>query len=229
MEANLPAIEFYGSMECPYAYLATFRLRQVWPEYAGKLKLTWRALSLEYINQQSYPKPLYTAEQELFQQIEPRLPWKLWARPEWQWPVTHWPAFEALACAQAQSCDAAFEMSWALRHAYFAENRCLSMRHEILAIAEPLNSQGLLNLEQFQQDWDSGKYKSQVLRESQTGWHELKVNGSATLILPDGEQVTNPAVGEIDFDEENYQLRSFQPYTKDPLDAYREILNSALA
>ena len=57
-----PVIEIYGSMECPYAYLATYRLRQVWPEFRSQVRLVWRALSLEYINRQSYPMPLHLAE-----------------------------------------------------------------------------------------------------------------------------------------------------------------------
>jgi hypothetical protein len=162
---------------------------------------------------------------ELFARIEPGLPFYPWTRPEWEWPVTFWPAFEALACAQAQSASAAFEMSWALRRAYFAESRCPSLRHEILDIAEKVASTEDLDLARFEGDWDTGRYKETVLAESRRGWHELKVNGSATLVLPDGSQVTNPAVGEIDFDEDQAMLRSYIPYLGDPLGDYREILS----
>lgn len=223
-----PVIEIYSSMECPYAYLTTYRLRQLWPEYSGKVRFVWRALPLEYVNQQSYPKPLYEAEYALFKRIEPELPWHLWTRPDWQWPVTHWPAFEALACAQAQGDGPAMAVSWSLRHAYFAKNACLSLRHEVFAAVEEGAPDGL-DLERFRQDWDSGRHKPQVLEESRRGWHVLKVNGSATLALPGGQQITNPAVGEIDFDEEQLQLRSYQPYPGNPLDTLREILNGALS
>jgi predicted DsbA family dithiol-disulfide isomerase len=222
--ASPARLEIFSSIECPYAYLATYRLRQLKDEFAGKVQLVWRALSLEYINQQSYSKPLRDAEMELFAQIEPQLPFHPWTRPEWEWPVTIWPAFEALACAQAQNAAAAFEMSWALRHAYFAESRCISLRHEILAIAGQVASSESLDLARFEQDWDTGKYKENVITENRRGWHELKVNGSATLVLPDGRQITNPATGEIDFDEERAELRGYTPYPGDPLDAYREIL-----
>jgi predicted DsbA family dithiol-disulfide isomerase len=222
-------IEIYSSMECPYAYLAAFRLRQVWPAYQGRVQLIWRALSLEYINRQTYPKPLHMAEYELFQRIEPRLPWQPWSRPDWQWPATFWPAFEALACAQGQGFEAAFEMSWALRYAFFAENRCLSLRHEVLSVAEQVGAGGSLDLERFRQDWDAGQYKEQVLRDSRRGWRELKLDGSATLVLPGGQQVTNPAVGEIDFDEERFLLRSYTPFPGDPLRAYRELIDPVLA
>lgn len=221
---SLPTIEIYASMECPYAYLATYRLRQIWPEYAGRVQIVWRALSLEYINQASVSKPTHDAELLLFAQIEPALPMQPWARPEWQWPVTMWPAFEALACAQAQSHEAAFAMSWALRHAYFAESRNPALRHELLAVARQAAAEAELDLARFEEDWDRGRYKNSVITESRRGWHELKVNGSATFVLPDGSQVTNPALGEIDFDEQNSILRSYTPYAGDPLAAFREML-----
>lgn len=223
-----PTLEIYSSLECPYAYLAVYRLRQIWPEFAGQIQVLWRALSLEYINQRvGTPPPMFEAEKELFARIEPALPWRAWSRPLWEWPVTMWPAFEALACAQVQGYEAAWAMSWALRYAFFAEGRPLSLRHELLAVAREVAAEGHLDLARFEADWDSGRTKASVIAESQRGWHELKVNGSATLILPDGSQITNPALGEIDFDEDNYILRSYTPYSGDPLAVYREILEQA--
>ena len=221
-------IEIYSSLECPYAYLATYRLKQLRPEFAGKIRLVWRALSLEYVNRQSYPKPLFEAEYGLFRIIEPDLPWQPWARPNWQWPSTHWPAFEALACAQVQGEEQAFQMSWALRHAYFAESRDLSLRHELLDIAEGVASTGGLDLGRFVSDWDSGRYKSQIVEESERGWRELKLEGSANFLLPDGSRHTNPAVGEIDFDEEQFILRSYRLFEGDPLADYRSLLEAAV-
>lgn len=225
----LPTIEIYASLECPYAYLATYRLRQVWPEYKEQVQILWRALSLEYINQRIYSKRLHDAEMDLFAQIDPALPMQPWPRPEWEWPSTFWPAFEALACAQAQGPGEAFEMSWALRHAYFAEGRNPGLRHELLDIVAPVAARTRLDLELFQTDWDSGQYKSSIIGESRAGWRELKVNGSATFVLPDGSQVTNPATGEIDFDEENAILKHYTPFPGDPLDVYREMLERAIA
>lgn len=214
-------------MECPFAYLATYRLRQIWPEFAGRVQIVWRALSLEYINNRiGTPKPLYEAERQLFSRIEPALPFHTWPRAEWEWPVTMWPAFEALACAQAQDAEAAFAISWALRHAFFAEGRTIAMRHELLAIAGAVAVEGKLDLARFEADWDSGRYKANVIMESKQGWHSLKVDGSPTLVLPDGRQITNPAVGEIDFDEEQYLLRRYTPHPGDPLAVYREMIKS---
>src|SRR5690606_14166175 len=117
-------------------YLANYYLRQVMPEYTGRVEIVWRSLSLEYMNERTSSKPREEAEAEHFHQIEPGLPFKRWSRPDWQYPATMWPAFEALACAQAQGHDAAFEMSWALRRGLFAEERHLASRYELFQIAE---------------------------------------------------------------------------------------------
>jgi hypothetical protein len=220
----LPTLEIYSSLDCPYAYLAVYRLRQVWPEFAGRVRLVWRALSLEYVNSSLVSRPLIDAERELFALIEPALPFHPWPRPAWDWPVTMWPAFEAVACAQAQNDEAGFAMSWALRHAFFAQGRNIALRHELFAIAREVAAKTALDIAEFEADWDDGRYKSTIIVESGKGWHELKVNGSATFVWADGRQLTNPAIGEIDFDETQYITRSYAPYVGDPLQVYRELL-----
>jgi predicted DsbA family dithiol-disulfide isomerase len=226
---SLPTLEIYGSMDCPYAYLATYRLRQVWPEYAGRLQIAWRPLPLEYVNRTPARKPVYDTERSILAQVEPALPYHPWPRPDWQWPVTMWPAFEALACAQAQGHDAAFAMSWALRYGFYGEGRCLSLRHELLDIAGQAAREAPLDLKRFEEDWDSGRYKESVIAAARRGWHELKVEGSATFVLPDGRQVTNPGLGEVDYDEENNIFRGYTPPERDWRDVYREMLESVAA
>jgi predicted DsbA family dithiol-disulfide isomerase len=222
-----PTIELYSDILCPWTYLTIYRLRRVWPEYAGRAQLAWRALSLEYINRQGTPKPLLDAEIRLIKQIEPELPIEHWQRPEWQWPATFWPAFEALACAQAQGVETAFAMSWALRRAFFAESRNPALRHELLAIAEETAGEVGLDLARFEEDWDSGRHKASVIADSRRGWHELKVNGSPTFVLPSRRQVTSPGLGEADIDEERAVVRGYTPYAGDPLAAIREVLEEA--
>ncbi len=226
---NLPTIEVYSSIDCPFAYLAVHRLRQVWPEYAGRVRIVWRALALEYVNRQGAQKPLLDAEAEVLSGIDPSLPLRRWPRPDWEWPTTFWPAFEALACAQAQGHDQAFALSWVLRHAFFAEGRNPSLRHELLAIAEAAAAGVGLDLARFEQDWDSGRYKGSVLAESRRGWETLRVPGSPTFAMPDGRLLEAPGLGELDFDEERLVVRSYTPYPGDPLDAYRALLDEAAA
>jgi predicted DsbA family dithiol-disulfide isomerase len=225
---KLPVVEIYASIECPFAYLTEYRLRQVWRDYDDRVSLTWRALSLEWINEQSYALPLFELERELIIGIEPALPWQPWSRPEYEFPSTMWPAFEALACAQAQGKAQAFAVSWALRQALFAQSRNISLRSEIMAIAQIVSRQVDLDVDRFRTDWDHGRYKALVHAESRRGWKELKLNGSATLVLPDGSCHTNPASGSVDIDEEKYRVRSYTPYHGNPLQAYRELFEQVL-
>lgn len=217
-------VEVYGSMDCPYTYLATYRLRGLWSRIEGTVKVVWRCLSLEYINKRPVVQPLIAAERQLFAQIEPDLPYEPWAREDWDWPVTMWLASEALACAQLQNAEAAMAMSWALRHAFFGESRNIALRHELLAIAKEVAERTPLDVGQFKVDWDSGRMKPAVIGESRHGWRELKLEGSPTFILPDGRRVTNPALGEIDFDEENYVLREYEGFEGDVEAVYAELL-----
>ena len=221
---SMPLIEIYSSMDCPFAYLATFRLRRFWPAYQGQRRLVWRSLSLEYVNKRPAVQPLIQAERDLFARIEPALPYEPWAREAWDWPATMWPAAEALACAQLQSAEAALAMSWALRHALFARSRNIALRHEILALAREVAADVPFDVGQFKVDWDSGRMKAVAIAESRRGWRELRLNGSPTFILPDGRRVTNPAVGEVDFDEDEYVLRRYEPFVGNAEEVYAEML-----
>ncbi len=227
--AALPEIQIYASIECPYAYLAAYRLRQVFPEFEDGLRLVWRALPLEYINHASYPKPTFEAERDLFALIEPNLPFCSWQHPDWEWPTTFWPAFEALACAQAQGSRAAMEYSWELRFAFFAQSQNISMRHVLIAIAEKIAEDGYFYFPRFESDFNSGQYKRSVLGDAWRGWRDLKLPGSATLILPDQRKFTNPAIGKVDFDDATLTLRSYTPYPGDPQQVYRSILADSIA
>jgi predicted DsbA family dithiol-disulfide isomerase len=221
---SLPTIEAYTDLQCPWAYLACYRLRQIWPAYAGRVQVHWRALSLEYINQRGSSKPTLDAEIALIRQLEPAMPLQRWSRPAWEWPVTCWPALEALACAQAQGPAAAWEMSWALRLAFFAESRSLALRHELLEIAQLVADHGSLDRARFADDWDAGRHKAQVLADSQQGWHTLAVAGSPTFVLPDGTQIHNPGGGDADIDEERGEVLAYTPPPQEPLHAFHDLL-----
>ena len=225
----MPTIEIYSSIECPFAYASVFRLRRAYPDYAERVEIAWRALALEYVNEGQTARPTIRAELEALRRIEPDLPVQSWMRPDWEWPTTMWPAFEALACAQGQSARAGYAMSWALRYGFFAESRGISMRHELLRIAEGIAGEAGLDMARFEEDWDTGRYKPGVLRESERGWRGLKVDGSATFVLPGGRQVPNPGLEGLDFDEEALRVRSYTPPERDVLEIYRELLEEAAA
>jgi predicted DsbA family dithiol-disulfide isomerase len=223
----LPTIEVFSDIHCPWGYLASFRLRELEPEWRGRVRLVWRCLPLEVVNNRGTPKQIVDQELPYLLQIEPDIPARPWRRAEWEYPVTILPAFEALKCAQAQGDEAALSFNWAVRRAFFAESRCIALRHILIDIAREAG----LDVAQFASDFDSGRYKHLVIQESERGWNILKVKGSPTLVLPSGEQRPYPAIPELlwDNDDQVIGIKPSESLESDPLDLYRAIIDEALA
>ncbi|RIK35400.1 MAG: hypothetical protein DCC58_20555 [Chloroflexi bacterium] len=142
---------------------------------------------------------------------EPELPWRMWDQPDSHWPVTAWPAFEAVKCAEQQSLALTDELDWRLRHAFFAESRCIALRHEILACAEAAG----LEMARFTHDFDSGVVKGQVIAEAREGWERLQVNGSPTLVFPNGTQAHGQELGLPEMTISANRVLAFTPGARD--------------
>jgi predicted DsbA family dithiol-disulfide isomerase len=189
-------IAMYADLACPYAYVSAYRLRKLRDEYRGSIVIEHKSLSLEYVNREPTPKPLLELELPLLVQEEPGILYQPWQRKDSEWPVTMWPAFEAVKCAERQSQALADDLDWALRVAFFAESRCLSLRHVLLELARRVG----LDVHRFADDFDRGVAKYQVLQEAQEGWERLHVEGSPTFVLPSGKQISNVGLPEITID-----------------------------
>lgn len=200
MTATTPTvITMYADLACPYAYVSAYRLRQLRREDHGPLALVHKSLALEYINREPTPKALLEAELPTLVREEPGIPYQPWQRPASEWPVTMWPAFEAVKCAERQSLELADELDWALRVAFFAQSRCLSLRHVLLDLAQSVG----LEMGRFADDFDRGVTKYQVLAEAQEGWERLHVAGSPTFVLPSGKQISEVGLPDIVVDSDH--------------------------
>jgi predicted DsbA family dithiol-disulfide isomerase len=190
------SIAMYADLACPYAYVSAYRLRQLREEDRAPVVIAHKSLALEYVNREPTPKLLLERELPVLAREEPGIPYQPWQRPESEWPVTMWPAFEAVKCAERQSLELADELDWALRVAFFARSRCLSLRHVLLDLAQSVG----LDLPRFAEDFDRGVTKYQVLQEAQEGWERLHVAGSPTFVLPSGKQISNVGLPDIALD-----------------------------
>ena len=193
----IPQIALYADLTCPFAYLIAFRLRRLREEYRGRLEIVHRSLALEYVNRQPTPKPVLDVELPILTLSEPELPYQPWSAPESTWPVTVWPAFEAVACAEQQGLELADDLAWAIRVAFFAESRCIAMRHVLLELAEQVG----LDMTRFTADFDAGACKGRVIADAREGWERLRVDGSPTLVLPSGEQISALGLPDLELDE----------------------------
>jgi predicted DsbA family dithiol-disulfide isomerase len=223
---DLPTIELYSDIHCPWAYMALYRLRRVWPDYRGRVRVQFRSLSLELKNHRPTPLPVLRVEVPLMQQQEPELPIRQWTAPEWRFVPTLLPAFEASHAAAEQGDDAVWELQWQLRHAFFHENRTICMRF----VLEDLAQKAGLDVKCFLADWDSGRFRRAVEADSHHGWEELQVPGSPTFVLPSGEQIPNPGAIKVEWGP-NHEIVDTQPAdcpNGDCLQPFRDLLDRAI-
>lgn len=67
--------------------------------------------------------------------LAPSFGFRVWSAPAHEWPVTTLPAMAAVQAAKAQSLALSTALDLALRKAFFADSRCVSMRHVVLDVA----------------------------------------------------------------------------------------------
>jgi len=219
-------VELFADLACPFAYVAHARWRRLRDEYAGRLILAHRSLALEYVNREPTPMKLVEMEVAVLAKHEPDLPYQPWSGPPSAWPVTMWPAFEAVKCAERQSLTLADDLAWEIRVALFAHSQCICMRHVLLDIAAGVPG---IDRARFEADFDRGVAKHLVVEEARRGWDELHVPGSPTFVLPNGRQIAAPALPELEIDQgTGLLLRVTLPPCAAPcLDDYRAFLEEA--
>jgi predicted DsbA family dithiol-disulfide isomerase len=220
-------IAMYSDVHCPYAYLSAYRLRKLRDEYQGRIIIEHKSLALEYRNNQVTPKGVLDNETPVLMLDEADIPYQPWHQPLTEWPVTMWPAFEAIKCAERQSPELANDLDWAIRTAFFAESRCISMRYVLFDLAEKTG----VDMQRFAHDFDHGVTKHLVLQEAQEGWEHLRVPNSPTFVLSSGKQFSNPGQSLIKLDkEQHFRVVGIQPAPNAPqncLDAYRQMFAEA--
>jgi predicted DsbA family dithiol-disulfide isomerase len=131
-------VTVWSDIGCPWASLALHTLRAAARERGVPLRIDHRAFPLELFNEAPTPKGILDAEIAQIAAVRPELGWKLWDAPAWQWPATLLPALEAVQAAKAEEVGglaASDELDAALRHAFYAQARCISMPHVILDVA----------------------------------------------------------------------------------------------
>lgn len=220
-------IALYADLHCPYAYLTVYRLRMLRDEFRDGVIIEHKSLSLEYVNKQPTPKPILDNELPLLVLEEPDIPYEPWHRPLSEWPVTMWPAFEAVKCAERQGRNLADELDWVIRRAFFADSRCISMRHVLFELA----GQAGVDMNRFSEDFDSGVSKRLVLEEARDGWERLRVGGSPTFVLPSGKQYSGLGLPVVEIDESRHaRVTGIKPAPcsgTDCLDLYRRMFVEA--
>jgi predicted DsbA family dithiol-disulfide isomerase len=180
----------FSDIVCPWATVIVLRLHAARARAGAEeeLAIVHRALPLELLLERPIARRVADAEIPLCASLTPDFGWSLWqGRPE-EYPVTSLLALEAVQAAADQSSRAAEELDLALRRAFFAESRCISMRHEVLIAARTSPS---VDVDRIADALDTGTYRAAVTDDFAAA-RAAGVPCSGTVVLPDGTMLCNP-------------------------------------
>jgi predicted DsbA family dithiol-disulfide isomerase len=185
-------IAVWSDLSCPWSHAVVWRLHDARRRlgFEGRVHLDHHAFPLELFNSEPTPKPMRDAEWPVAAQLAPRAGWRAWSAPETSWPVTMLPPMEAVQAAKLQSLAAAEELDRGLRRAFWADSRCISLRHVILEVASECPS---LHLGDLGAAIDDGRARG-ALRDDFAVAQTDEVRGSAHLFAPDGTNGQNPGI-----------------------------------
>ncbi len=193
MDVAPGTIAIWSDIGCPWAHLAVYRLHATRARLGLENAVTFehRPFPLELLNEQPTPRDVLAAEVPVVGAREPDAGWQEWAAPEWHWPVTTLPALEAVQAASAQDERAAEELDRALRVAFFAKSRCISLRHVILEVAEKCAA---VDRDTLAGDLDDGVARRALIARFQAADGNEAIEGSPHLFLADGTSLHNPGI-----------------------------------
>ena len=193
MDVSPGRVAIWSDIGCPWSHLAVHRLHETRRrlELEQAVAFEHHPFPLELVNEQPTPRPVLAAETAVVGAHDPGAGWQVWQAPEWQWPVTTLPALEALQAAAAQDSRAAEALDRALRLAFFAESRCISLRHVILEVASKCDT---VDATALAGALDDGVARRTLIARFEHASANDEIKGSPHVFLPDGTDAHNPGV-----------------------------------
>ena len=179
-----------------------------------------RAFPLELINEAPTPKKTLDAELPVVGALDPSAGWQVWQGEESAYPVTTLPALEAVIAAKEQGRRCTEGLDIALRRAFFAESRTISMQHEILEIAGSVPG---LDVDGLREALEDGRARAALTKDRVVSETEA-VQGSPHLFLADGTNVPNPGI-EMHWEGEHGE--GFPIIDSDDPEIYDDLLTRA--
>ncbi len=182
----------YGDIACPWSHLCVHGLRKARAELGldEQVDLDLRSFPLELFNGRPTPKRTLDAEVPAVGALDPSAGWQMWQRPEFEYPVTTLPALEAVQAAKTQSLRASEELGRALRYAFFAESRTISLLPVIIDVAKECSA---IDVDTLAEALDEGRARAIVMEQRDTA-ARIGTKGSPHVYLADGTDVANPGI-----------------------------------
>ena len=192
MRAAPGTIAVWSDLGCPWSHAVVWRLHDARRRLGleGRVAFDHHAFPLELFNSEPTPRPRTDAEWPVAMLLAPRAGWQPWSAPDHAWPVTMLPPMEAVLAAKLQSLAASEELDRGLRRAFWAESRCISLRHVIVEVAAACES---VDIDRLLDALDDGRARRSLMDDWATARGD-EVHGSAHLFLPDGTNAQNPGI-----------------------------------
>lgn len=211
----MPMVTLWSDLHCPWSYVALLRFHRTRDRLgADEVALDSRIWPLELVNRRAVPERVVRNEMAVLAQLEPS------AFSDYQgdsWPSTFFPAFEAQKWGYSMGQEIGERFDLALRRAFFLHSRDLSLRHELLAVAE---AEGL-SPDPLAGALDEGRFRKEVMTDFQES-ADLPIEGSPQFFLPDGRVVHNPGITK-------QVVRGLPVIEADHPSVYEDLIESALA
>lgn len=184
-------VTFWSDIGCPWATLALRTLRSAAAAHGRQLLVDHRCFPLELFNREPTPKSIVDAEIVAIGGCVPDVGWRLWTRPDSEYPVTTLPAMEAVQAAKRADVGglvASDELDTALRQAFYGDSRCISILPEILAVAQDCEH---VDAERLELELIQGCGRAEVYAQWQVARTD-PVQGSPHLFTANGFAAHNP-------------------------------------
>ena len=216
-------IAVWSDLGCPWSHAVVWRLwdarRRLGLE--ERVRFDHHAFPLELFNSEATPRPRTDAEWPVAATLAPRAGWQAWDAPDHAWPSTMLPPMEAVQAAKLQSLAAAEELDRGLRRAFWAESRCISLRHVILEVAMASEA---VDASRLADALDAGLARRALFDDWAVARGDA-VRGSAHLFVPDGAGGQNPGI-EIGFTDDGTGAGTYVIEHDDP-SAIEELVRRA--
>ncbi len=178
----MAVITVWSDMFCPWGYVAGLRLRRMRDELGADVSFDFRAWPLDVAFRPQQATRV-RAEIVALAQHEP----SAFTLYEGDLPTSSVLASEAQKWGYSYGDEVGEYFDLAIRRAVFLHSRNLGVHSELLAVAK---TEGL-DTDALSEALSTGTYRAEVNADIEAG-RALPVEGSPTVMLPDGSVFSNP-------------------------------------
>jgi predicted DsbA family dithiol-disulfide isomerase len=186
-------LTIWSDIGCPWASLFVWRAhaRRAALGLEGAVRFEHRCFPLELFNERPTPRAIVDAEIGVLARLVPEAGWRPWAGEAAAYPVTTLPALEAVQAAKEQGGGTSERLDLALRQALWRDSRCVSLRHEILAVADAAH----VDVKALAEALDDGRARRLVIADWQAAT-DGAAQGSPHVYAAPGDGVMNPGISQ---------------------------------